>query len=185
MVQRKVEKYSIAVNSRKIQFLGVNRLGFQYFECLKSCPSTHSTRRISLSVPEQPNPRLRIFTIRPYCQSLTVACRPRPSRRRGACDCPSPTANRSHQNTSTSSSAAPPVRSDSLRRTGYRLDLRSPAPGRRRRRAGGAVLVQDDYQAGHAGVCSTPHRNHHHVAPRSATTLASECCTCEVQAAHA
>ena len=61
-----IEKYSIAENSRKIQFLGVNRLGFQYFEWLKSCPSTHSTRRISLSVPEQPNPRLRFFTIRPY-----------------------------------------------------------------------------------------------------------------------
>ena len=84
----------------------------------------------------------------------------------------------------TSSSAAFPVRLRTLRRTGYRLGLRSPAPGRRRRRAGGAVPVQDGYQAGHAGVCSALHR-HPDVAPRSATTLASECCTCAEPAAHA
>ena len=85
---------------------------------------------------------------------------------------------------SSSSSAALPVRGRTLRWTGYMLDIQPPAPGRRCRRAGGALPVQYGYQAGHAGVCSAPHRNHH-VAPRSATTLASECCTCEVQAAHA
>ena len=74
---------------------------------------------------------------------------------------------------SSSSSAASPVRRRTLRRTGYMLCLRSPAPGRRRRRAGGVLPVEDGYQAGHAGVCSAPHR-HPHVAPRSATTLASE-----------
>ena len=85
---------------------------------------------------------------------------------------------------STSSSAAAPVMSDSLRWTGYMLCLRSPAPGRRCRRAGGACPVENGYQAGHAGVFSALHR-HPHVAPRSATTLASECCTCAEQAAHA
>ena len=84
---------------------------------------------------------------------------------------------------SSSSSAAPPVSSDSLRWTGYMLYLRSPAPGRRRRRAGGVLPVEDGYQAGHAGVCSAPHR-HPHVAPRSATTLASEWCTCAEQGAR-
>ena len=83
-----------------------------------------------------------------------------------------------------SSSAASPGRLRTLRRTGYRLSLRSPAPGRRRSRAGGAVPVQDGYQAGHAGVCSALHR-HPDVAPRSATTLASEWCTCAEQAARA
>ena len=85
---------------------------------------------------------------------------------------------------SSSSCAASPVTLHTLRRTGYRLGLRSPAPGRRRRRAGGAVPVQDGYQAGHAGVCSALHR-HPDVAPRSATTLASEWCTCAEQAARA
>ena len=85
---------------------------------------------------------------------------------------------------SSSSSAASPVRLHALRWTGYMLDIQPPAPGRRCSRPGGAVPVQHGYQAGHAGVCSTLHRNHH-VAPRSATTLASEWCTCEVQAAHA
>ena len=85
---------------------------------------------------------------------------------------------------SSSSSAALPVRLRTLRWTGYMLYLRSPAPGRRCRRAGGVLPVQHGYQAGHAGVCSAPHR-HPHVAPRSATTLASEwvhmcrtSCTC-------
>ena len=93
-------------------------------------------------------------------------------------------ASRSPSAPSTSSSAASPVRRRTLRRTGYMLYLRSPAPARRRRRAGGVRPVEDGYQAGHAGVCSAPHR-HPHVAPRPATTLASEwvhmcraSCTC-------
>ncbi len=95
-----------------------------------------------------------------------------------------PLSSRSLSAPSTSSSAAPPDWLRTLRWTGYMLYLRSPAPGRRRRRAGGVRPVEDGYQAGHAGVCSAPHR-HPHVAPRSATTLASEwlhmcrtSCTC-------
>ena len=57
--------------SRKMHFLEVNSLSFQYFEWLKSCSSTHSTRRISLSVPEQPIRDFRIFTIRPYSSGET------------------------------------------------------------------------------------------------------------------
>ena len=57
---------------------------------------------------------------------------------------------------SPSSSAAPLVRSDSLRRTGYILDLRPPAPGRRCRRPGGATPVRNGYQAGHARVSARP-----------------------------
>ena len=45
-----IEKYSIA---EKSDFCELIIRDFQYFEWLKSCPSTHSTRRISLSVPEQ------------------------------------------------------------------------------------------------------------------------------------
>ena len=64
------------------------------------------------------------------------------------------------------------------------LYLRSPAPGRRFRRAGGVLPVQHGYQAGHAGVCSAPHRDPH-VAPRSATTSTSVWCTRAEQAARA
>ena len=57
-------------------------------------------------------------------------------------------------------------------------------PGQRRRRAGGAWLVEAVHGAYPPGVGAAP-RRHPDVAPRSATTLASEWCTCEENAEHA
>ena len=57
-------------------------------------------------------------------------------------------------------------------------------PGQRRLRAGGVWLVEAVHGAYPPGVGAAP-RRHPDVAPRSATTLASEWCTCEEHAEHA
>ena len=79
-------------------------------------------------------------------------------------------------------------RSPTHRRTpsppGCRLSYGPSAPGQRRRRAGGAWLVEAVHGAYPPGE-EAASRRHLDVAPRSATTSASEWCTCAEQAARA
>ena len=95
-----------------------------------------------------------------------------------------PLSSRSHQNTSTSSSAAAPVRLRTLAPAGVQGNHGPAAPARLCRAARDACLVEYSCRPCCAGVCSAPHHRQH-LARRSATTSASvlvhdcrTCCTC-------
>ena len=78
----------------------------------------------------------------------------------------------------------PPSRRRTPSPPGCRLSDGPSAPGQRRRRAGGAWLVEAVHGAYPPGE-EAASRRHLDVAPRSATTSASEWCTCAEQAARA